>query len=203
MVLSLFIILGVAAIIWLLADESRQTELDKIMTILKDMTPSAEFSWLHHANSILKLEVEIKCKDIWIVSPHLLNDTGSTYSGGKHGVSTITTVEKNLKRKVTYTFIIPDTEIMEERLSHLYRNHVPYGKQLRVIKLPQATFQSLGLAISELVIYNPNMEAGHRPQVFMQLPVVDSYKYWIEIDDHEAFDVVARVRKVVEENVAT
>jgi hypothetical protein len=191
------ILLGVAVIVWVVADESRQAELERIMIILKDVTPSTGFSWLYPGSSMLRLEEGVKCKDIWIVSPHLLNDTGTTYEG-RQGVSTIATVDKNLKRKIIYTFIVPDTERVKTLMFHLYQTHASHREQIRVIQLPPATFQNL--AISEVAIYDPN---GRNPQVFMELPVLDAHAYWIKLDEGVAFPLVERVRKVVEEKVAT
>ena len=49
----------------------------RTITSLQDAIPSAERGWLYRADELLKLENESKSTEIWIVSPHLLNDTGT------------------------------------------------------------------------------------------------------------------------------
>jgi hypothetical protein len=190
------ILLGVAGIVWVIADESRQSELERIMIILKQVAPSSGFSWLYPGYSVIKLESEVKAKEIWVVSPHLLNDTGTSYEG-RQGLSTIDTVDKNFKRGIAYTYIVPDIERVRTLVLHLHQTHASYHERIRVIQLPRATFQNL--AISEIAIYDPN---GGNPQVFMELPVMDAHTYWIKLNEEVAFPFVERVRQVIGESTA-
>jgi hypothetical protein len=174
----------------------------RTLTSLRDVVPSAESAWLYSAPDILELESKVKSKEIWIVSPHLLNDTGTMYESQPGSVSTVKTGQKNLRRGINYTFIVPDTEQIQKLLPQLRSNYEGYEGSLRVITLPVTAFDRL--AFSEMAIYNPRMEGRYNPpRVFLELPVAVPHAYWVELADDVASVITARVQQIVDDKSAT
>ncbi len=164
---------------------------------LTNVIPSAEFAWLYRGNDLLRFESEIKTKEIWIVSPHLRNDTGTQFVATL-GTNTITTVQKNLRRRISYTFIVPNTDTIQALLPQLRKNYGGYPDQLHVITLPTEAFDCL--AFSEIAIYNPRMEGSHLPHVFLELRVAVDHAYWVELIDEVAYTIIARVQQIIDKN---
>lgn len=166
-----------------------------ITWLIIQMTRTTQHDWLWKDVDLL-IEVEGKAKgsDVWVVSPHLLNDTGTQYVQ-----TTIATIQKNAERGIIYTYIVPDTNEIRKLLPHLESNFSKTINQLKVIRLHPATFQNL--TRTEVAIYNPKMVDGQAPQAYMQLPVNPSYTYWAKVTDDMSFEFVERIAKIIEENV--
>jgi hypothetical protein len=165
-----------------------------------DDEPSVSQSWLYSGRALLKIEKESEATEIWVVSPHLANDTGVIYEkvAPAGSIGTIATVQENLRRNIHYTFIVPDSDSINSRLPQLYKNYGDYPGQLRVIQQSPDVF--MRLAHSEIVIYNPRLEGRRPPRVFLELPVRAAHQYWIELIDDVAYTIIARVRKLVDNN---
>lgn len=162
--------------------------------VLKDIAPSTAYNCLYSQAQMVKLESEVQCKEIWVISPDLSNDTGNPEE------NFIPAVQKNLKRKIIYTYIVPDTETVDAVLPYLKQIFTSHSEQLQVKKVSRDILQMLVTA--HIVIYNPNMEGGHTPQIFIELPT-DIRKYgkrcWINVDNDIGLKLLGRFRKLIEE----
>ena len=191
--ISTIIVLGTVAIVWGFGQQSHNLELDRIIKELKEITPSAQHDWLYNATELNEIEGNIISKNIWVISPDLSNDTGTP------DIDVIHMVKENLRKKVFYTFIVPDIETIKAVLPHLRKTFASRPKQLRIIYLPQEAFRMLTTA--HIVIFNPNMENGRNPEVFLELPLQNrgyAKGYWIKAADDAALGFVGRFRKIVE-----
>ena len=135
--------------------------------------------------------------EVWVVSPHLANDSGTQYEGGLDRTSTVGTVQENLRRKVGYTFVVPDTDQIRALLPQLHRNYDLPRKRPLVVLVPPGVFQTL--AVSEIAIYDPDLKSRQTPLVFMELPVAIAHNYWALLDDGTAATFVTRVRNVIKD----
>ena len=193
-IISLVILFGVIAITLRYVHSIYETQLKKIVDELKSALPSAKYDWLYRADDINEIEAHVKCKDIWVISPDLSNDTSLA------AINIIDTVKKNLKKKITYTYIVPDTETIKAVIPRLYQIFIANSQQLQIIKIPHDTFKKLTTA--HIVIYNPNMENGQTPQVYLELPIDErgyGKGFWVKAADDAALDLVGRFRNIVEE----
>ncbi len=192
--ISTIIILGVVAIVLRFGSTSNQTEVEKIIGELRELLPSAQYDWLYRIAEVNDLEGKTKGRAIWVISPDLSNDTGSPE------IDVIGMVKKNLRKKITYTYIVPDTETINAVIQHLRQTFASYPQQLRVIKLQPDTFKML--TTTHIVIFNPNMEDGQAPQVFLELPI-DQRGYgkgfWVKVADDIVLGFVGRFRKIVDD----
>jgi hypothetical protein len=101
---SLIIIFGIALIMKGYGQNTYERELRNIVEQLKETLPTAKYSWLYSADEIDMIERNVKCKEIWVISPDLSNDTSPA------AIKIIEAVKKNLKKQIAYTYIVPDTE---------------------------------------------------------------------------------------------
>jgi hypothetical protein len=162
--------------------------------------PLNELGWLYHGNDILRVEAAVAAEtEIWVISPHLLSDTGSVHEGAQQGISTVATVQNNLARHVAYTFIVPDLPLLRPRLKSLDLNYRGRGAY-QVFKLRPEVFARL--AVTEMVIYNPCTTHGGTPRVFQELPLSLYLKgtYWAELAEDLAFQFVRNATEAVEKS---
>ena len=195
--ITIIIILGIVSIVWLLGRNSYEADLRKAIEELRDIIPSSRYDWLHTSAEMNKIEEKVRCKDIWVISYDLSNDTT-----GDLVTSLVTVVKNNLKRNITYTFIVPDTEHTTAVLPRLYQIFSSHPRQLRVIKISQDTFDFF--TATHITIYNPNLEYEKPPQVFIELPIVKrgyGKGHWVLVADDIALKVVGRFRVVVERDI--
>lgn len=155
-----------------------------------------DLDWLHEGNDILRVEAEIRT-EVWIVSPHLLNDTGMQYEGTLDGYSTVQIAQENLRKNVRYTFVVPDTDQIRVLLPQLRRNYNVARNKPRIVLIPPDIFQAL--TVTEVAIYDPDLKDHRTPLVFMELPVAIAHNFWAQLDDVTAAAFVTRVRKIIEE----
>lgn len=135
--LSIVIVLGVVAVVWALGRQSHEAQLKRTIDELKTIASSSKYEWLQTVEDLVQLEEHIKCKEIWVCSPDLSYDTGSP------DIDTVKLVQNNVKRGIIYTYVVPDTEEIEAVLPHLRRIFSFRPSQLKVIKLPKYTFDTL------------------------------------------------------------
>lgn len=191
--IAIVIILGIIAIVWFLGRRGSEVELQKAIENLRSMAPSSRYEWLYTPAEMDEIEEKTKYKNIWIVSYDLSNDTGNP------DTPIISILKKNLKRGINYTYIIPDIEHTNAVLPHLYQIFSSYSNQLRIIPLPQSTFDFF--TTTHIAIYNPNMEGGQLPQVFIELPIQErgySKGYWVRVADDISLKVVGRFRNTID-----
>ena len=186
------IVWGVALVVWKTSSEHYKDEFMKLINILQHTIPSTGHDWLYHGSEILNLEEQFIDNDIWIISPHLENDTGSQYSE-----ETLASAQKALKRGIRYTFIVPDTQGITRVLPQLYRGYSDFLDQLQVIKLPIREFRTL--IMTEVAIYNPNMVNGRSPFVYVELPL-EPHLYWCKVADSIAFEFIEHLRPIISKN---
>jgi hypothetical protein len=94
--------------------------------LLHDHMPSDRLDWQYDGSALLEVEKGSDVQQIWIVSPHLANDTGTAYevlADRPSALSTIDAVQYNLERKVHYTFVVPNAGHIRARLPQLRRNY--------------------------------------------------------------------------------
>lgn len=191
--ISIIIILGIIGIVWFLGRRGSELELQRAIENLRSITPSSRYEWLYTPAEMDEIEEKAKYKDIWIVSYDLSNDTGNP------NTPIISIIKKNLKRGISYTYIIPDIEHTNAVLPHLYRIFSSYPNQIRIIPLSHSTFDFF--TTTHIAIYNPNMERGQLPQVFIELPIQErgySKGYWIRVADDISLKVVGRFRSAID-----
>ncbi len=196
----ILIVLGVIAITWLYKDQSQKEELEATLNTLRDITKEAKFSWLFHGRDILNIEKSTTAKDIWIISPHLVNDT-SDIQALQDKESTTEAVRMNLSRGVTYTYIVPNSGSIKLALPVLRQNYSKFPDQIKTILIEPEIFENV--AISEYVIYNPLRLGSEPTRVFIELPVVDLHLYWVEVVDSAAFSIVDQVTRIINDHKAT
>lgn len=191
--ISIIIVLGISAIVWIFGRTTHQAELKSIIQELRDVTSSARYSWLYTTAEVNEFESKCRCSNIWVVSPDLSNDTGSS------AADIIAVVKKNLRRGITYTYIVPDSEAIDAVLPNLRQTFMSHPEQLRLVRLPQDTFRLLTTA--HITMYNPNMEDNRVPDVFIELPIEQrghGRGYWVKVANDAALGFVGRFRRIVE-----
>ena len=83
----------------------RHTELEEIMSQLKEIVPRTDFPWLYKDHDLARAESKARGDNIWIISPDLVNVTE------KQVITNA--VRKNIKRGITYTYVVPDADQIE------------------------------------------------------------------------------------------
>src|ERR1051325_7983943 len=85
----------------------RQTSAEVVRpddeNVTRELKPiSVKSSWLYSDDDLAQIEAESNGNTIWIISPDLANVTGKAVI--------IDAVEKNIKRGITYTYIVPESD---------------------------------------------------------------------------------------------
>lgn len=186
--IGIVIILGIVAIVLALVQTKHDDELQSIISRLTPLVPPSTYSWLKSQVELIQVEGNVSAKDIWIISPDLSNDTNQAAEIQK-------AVKRNLKKGITYTYMLPETEEINALLPALRLLFSSYPNQLIVIKIPFEVFQTL--TIKHIAIFNPNMEGDRAPNVFIEAPVKDE-GYWIEVIPKVAIKITGRFRMIIE-----
>lgn len=152
--------------------------------------------WLFAGADILQMEAEFANGEIWIVTPHLMNDTGTIYETVPDGLSTIDVVVRNLQRGIKYKFVVADTHRIHALLQQLRQIYGQYSENVTIITISEELLRQI--TISELAIYNPRMEHRQLAEVYMELPVSEPHFHWIKITEDIAYEIVARVSKIID-----
>lgn len=191
--IAIVIILGIIAVVWFLGRKSYESELIKAIESIRNISLSSKYDWLYSSGDIDEIERTAKYSDIWIVSSDLSNDTGNVDG------PIISIIKKNLRRGITYTYIIPKVERTRAVFPHLQQIFSSHPQQLNVVRVAPERFDLL--IMTHIAIYNPNMEGGQPPQVFIELPIdIRGYGrgYWIRVSEDIAFNVIGRLRTEIE-----
>lgn len=151
-------------------------------------------SFLYEGIDLLnEVEAKSKGKDIWVISPHLKNDTGQK----EVKITTNIVLRNATTRIITYTFIVPKTAEVSRATKQLQAEFIDQTDRLRIIEIDAKQFRNLALV--EWVIYNPLMADGKFPDVFMQLPI-DELAWWTKVSDDVASVFLERVTRIMKEN---
>jgi hypothetical protein len=182
------IVLGIVGLFYIVEHMSHKEEIDSLVKRLKEIIPATVFPWLRSDAEMMEIESRVKCKEVWVVSPDLSHDTVRA--------DIQRAVKKNIKRGITYTYILPKTEAINALLPALRNLFASSINQLKVKQIPENVFRSL--TIRHMVIYNPCMDDDNAPQVFIELPV-KGYGYWIEVYQDAGIALTGRIRTLIEE----
>lgn len=177
---------------WVRATDQRNLGALREQASLKDL------GWLRDPTAMLELEAT--SSEVWIISSHLLNDTGNAFSVELGSPSTIAAVQANLRRLAHYKFLVPDTEHIRARLPQLLRNYGDDKIRLDVVLRPAEAVRCL--TTTEIAIYNPTLEGAEPPRAFVELPVRALHHYWAELAEDAAYALLARVRSLMEGDIA-
>jgi len=172
---------------------AHQRELENVIAQLSDLIPPSDFPWLYSDAELAKAEEKAKGDEIWIVSPDLSNVTEKPVI--------INAVKSNIKRRVKYTYIVPDAEKVrgvQARLKHLFASH---PNQLRLVWVPEAVF--FLRSITHYAIFNVTGKGGLASEAYLELPIIDPTGkrirgYWIKVSDNVAASLVGRFLEIVE-----
>jgi hypothetical protein len=177
-------------VLWFMHN-THTSEFETVLSQLKEAIPPSDFPWLYSDTKLAEEESEAKGDSIWIISPDLKNVTEKQVI--------IDAVKKNIKRRISYTYIVPKSDRIEgilPGLERLFKN----TKQLNIIRVPEEEFRLL--SITHYAIFNVSMVDGGTPAAFLELPIIDpSGKkirgYWIKVSHEAASGLIGRFRGVV------
>jgi hypothetical protein len=167
------------------------TELESVLNQLKVYVPS--IPWLYNDEALAKIESEVLCKSIWIISPDLSNVTEKQ--------EIISAVKKNIDKGVKYTYIVPNSNPVKAVLPRLQELFGQSGK-LNLIKLTPSRFQKL--SVTHIAIFNPRGVDNIPAEVFLELPIEKAggkkiRGFWIRVANDAAKDLIGRFQDIVEE----
>lgn len=157
--------------------------LDDIPNTLEGGTQTG-YEWLYTPGDLAGIELDVNCKNIWVVTPSPYQDIQLTC------VKDV--VRKNIERGVQYTFIMPssaEVELFRGALQQLFSDH---ASQLHMKEIDLETFQSL--AVTHYIALSPEK---YNPRVLLELPVAQR-DYWIEVSGDAAYSFVARFHHMLE-----
>jgi len=186
--ICIVIVLGIVGLFHVIEHASHKDEIDIVVKRLNELIPPTGFSWLLSDAGLIDMESKVKCKEVWIISPDLSHDTVRA--------DIQRAVKKNIKRGVTYTYILPKTEAISALLPSLRNLFASNDSQLKVTQIPEEGFRYL--TIRHIAIYNPNMENDNAPQVFIELPI-KGCGYWAEIAQDAGIALTGRIKKLIKE----
>jgi hypothetical protein len=187
---TVVLLILVGFVIWF-QNASHRSELETVIAQLKEAIPTIEYPWLYSDADLAKAETEAKGDSIWIVSPDLKNVTEKAVI--------IEAVKHNVKRRVTYTYIVPDSPKIDGVLPGLERLFKSTN-QLDVVRVPEEEFDRL--SITHYAIFNASMNAEGTPEAFLELPIIDAAGkkirgYWIKVSHETATSLIGRFRNLV------
>jgi hypothetical protein len=156
-------------------------KFDEIL-VSSDVESIAGFKWLFLPDDIATIQARVDCKSIWVITSDLY----------KHSLrpAVEAVVQKNMRRDVVYTYIIPNSEDNDssaqefQRISTINNNH----PNIQRISVDQFN----NLAAADYIIVNPDCSDHYQLQMFLELPTESEDKYWIEVESKATPKFVAR-----------
>jgi len=192
---------GVVAVIVLIlgsiavgfAANIHRQEIDTVLQHLESIIPPTGFDWLLSDSDLAAAEAHARGDQIWIVSPDLRNVTGQ-------GVIS-DAVKSNVKRGITYTYIVPKSDVVQGLLPGLRQVFKSNPKRLRLVQLPENEFRLL--SVTHVAVFNATLVGGQAPEVFLELPIEDKEGtrdrgYWIQVAHEAALGFTGRFRRIAE-----
>jgi hypothetical protein len=158
--------------------------INELITAFRGQT---NHSWLLSSAEINEMERMHKSNNIWIISPDLSLDTGST--------DFLYTVVKNIKRGVRYTYFVSDTNLIKARLKEVNAVYESSINAPRIITLKEAEF--FAITRTHIAMYNPEAKKGIPPRVFVELPL-QNRGWWVEMSSNDGADYIGRISKFVQ-----
>jgi hypothetical protein len=190
--LTICIFLMLAGLVLVFESKLHQVELQMLLGRLKELIPPPDFPWLFSDADLAKAESNTSGDSIWIISPDLSNITQKSVI--------IDAVKKNIEKRITYTYIVPNSNRVKGVLPRLEQVFGRHSNQLRLIKLPESRFRQI--AVTHIAVLNASMASDLPMEVFLELPIEEAGKkirgYWIKVSQDAAIDLVGRFRDAVE-----
>ena len=183
----LLLVLGTVAIVAAFLRSRDDQAFDEHLRIIKRLIEPRRFPWLISEGEIKVIEGCAIGKEIWVVSPDLMNDTGKA--------EIIPTLLKNAARGIVYSYVVPDTPLIRTRINELKEVFAKYPDKLRGAILPQNDFRLL--SHTHLVIYNPRGEKTQPGRVLLELPINDR-DWWVEMSRNDAAEFIGRAADILD-----
>jgi hypothetical protein len=143
------------------------------------------YPWLYRASDLSPIQLNTKCKSIWVVIPLMRH--------ALHTTCLIEVVKMNIQRRIKYRFILPRVTPNEkhEAREALWRVFSECSGEMAIDEIEQEEFRKI--AVTHFLMLNPNVEDEGNPlRVFLELPVMWQTGYWIEVDKEVAYTFVNR-----------
>jgi hypothetical protein len=166
---------------------------------LKRVMESPLIPLVRDSEFINRRERELNGRLVWVISLNLHNDLPLDMTLPNLRES----VDYNIKRGVTYVYILPKSDENEGRVDELRRSFRSSDRnRIRTYLLTAEDWIRLPYSGGDLVIYNPLLsDANERIEGYVELPVSrrdDSGRgYWVRVDTREVRAWVARIRNIV------
>lgn len=193
LVLTIFILAISIGLALAFSISRERRELDDVMVQLKELVPRTGFPWLYKDVDLAKAESKARGDNIWIVSPDLSNVTE------KRVITDA--VKKNVKRGITYTYIVPDIDDIDGVLPALEQVFGSHPERLKLLRVQRDQFRLL--AVSHIAVFNATISSSMSDmEVYIELPIQEDegkkvHGYWIRVEREAARRVAGRFRKLV------
>ncbi len=191
---TVVILLVQTGLFFWLKDKAHQREFRSAIAQLRELIPPSDFPWLYSDAELAKAESEVeRSSSIWIVSPDLMNVTEKEVI--------IDAVKKNIKQRVKYTYIVPNTKDVRGVVAGLNQLFSSHQNQLDIVWVPEEEF--FLRSITHYAIINPDRKDGHSPVAYLELPIVDVTGkkirgHWIKVSKAATAGLIGRFLEVIE-----
>jgi hypothetical protein len=155
---------------------------------LDEILPSSEvenvdgFRWLFLREDIVSLQDSVECQSVWVIA--------STLYPYSLEADLRDLVQSNMKRKVVYTYIIPESQENVPFVQEFVGISTKNGNKPIVCSIPEEDFNKF--AAADYLIVNPECSNSYQVRMFLELPIKCTERYWIEVDEEATVKFVAR-----------
>ena len=153
---------------------------------LKNNLTGRGSQWLYWHEIIERIEENVECGTIWVITPDLLHSTNCPFF--------MEAVKKNLQKGITYTYVFPKTAQTLALLDTLRGVFSTHPNLLTERPMREDLFRKM--AVSHYLVLEPGACSDKPPQVFLELPI-RSREYWIEVDRDAAQGFYSRFYGIV------
>lgn len=157
--------------------------LDALENTVRSVKAAFGKDWLISREELLRLEEKTKAAEIWIISRGLQEETDEeTY---------LRVVRKNIKRGITYTYIVPDNEVTRAKAEQIKSAHENSGQ----IGFRFMTEEFFDLAAAQdIAILGPVGRDAANMRAYMNLPTGgEGSEYFIVLGKEFAERLVGRL----------
>ncbi len=185
MVFLTILSLGNAFVIGYFVEDNIKTLEENIQLHLQDKT------WLITQEQLLDLEKTLDRGSVWVISPDLVNDTGSS----KSAQATREVVANNLEKGINYVFIVPNTNTIAARREEL--DILGDGKkgEIDFRCVDKNTFNSFSNG-THIVVFK---EPGASQKSYLELPV-EGKSWWVKMDENPTYDLFGNVKRLIDDS---
>jgi hypothetical protein len=162
-----------------------KAKLDEISACYYEETETG-YPWLYKTADLERRQGQIDCKQIWLITPVLLRRLVDPVIQG--------IVRRNIERDVSYTFITPKTDEVEEARKVMYSIFPTKPDHFCIEPINKDEFHRL--AVTDYIILNPVEDDKHPLNVFLELPI-GCQDYWIRVSPEAAEDFVYRFGQLI------